>query len=333
MKYSIFCLVDHFHDDERGIPTQYNEVLEQIRVADKLGYETFWLAEHHFENEHGSVASPAVFLAAAARETEQIGLGCAVSVLPLHNPVRVAEDFALLDILSGGRMRFCVGSGYLEHEYAGFNIKFEERVPRLNESLALIQQLWSEPEVCFKGEFFEASKGLNIRPVSAGRPMMAVVRREAAAAMGAKGYPIFMSSLSVKSAEAVRDVVDSYREAYLENGHAPEELHIAYCINLVLDHDGEAARQQGFAGVAKLFAHRGVRRTPENFHEAGLCFFGTPQEAVEAFKIYMESGVTELAVSVAFGGLEHETSMQTLRLFQEEVLPQLHPESTVGRVQ
>lgn len=324
MKYSIFSLVDHYDDSPVGIKKQYKEVQEQIELADSLNFDTFWLAEHHFQNEHGSIASPAVFLSSVSRTTSNIGLGTAVSVLPLHNPIRVAEDFAMLDIISNGRMKFAVGSGYLPHEFEGFNIEFEDRVKMLDESSELIFQLWSQKHVTFQGEYHQFDGGLNVRPVQKlKKPLMATIRNEAIQAMARQGIPIFMSALSVRKIDEVKQMVEGYHDTYDKSKYPKEDRHVAYCLNLVLDQDEEFAKQRGIKALQKLFNNRGIKRTPENFMESGLCFFGTPEQASRIMTSYIESGITELVLSVGFGGIEHEYACRTMELFAKEVLPQL----------
>ncbi|UNL86798.1 LLM class flavin-dependent oxidoreductase [Priestia koreensis] len=327
MKYSIFSLADHYEDSSIHLQSHYKQVQEQIELADQLNYNTFWLAEHHFQNVHGSIMSPAVFLSSVSKTTHNIGLGTAVSVLPLHNPIRVAEDFAMLDLLSGGRMRFAVGSGYLQHEFKGFGVEFSDRISMLNEGMDLILQLWTEEQVDFIGEYYKFSGSLNARPTrNMKKPLVATVRKEAVEAMGKKGMPIFISSLSVKKFEQVKTMVETYREFYQQNHHSDKNHDISYCLNIVLDHDEHVAKQMGFKALQKLFDYREVKRTPENFMESGLCFFGTPQQAVKLISSYEKSGITELVLSVSFGNITHQAACNTMNLFSKEVVPLLEIE-------
>ena len=109
----------------------------QVQAADVLGFESFWIAEHHF-HEYGAVPRPAIFLVAAAQATQRIKLGAAVVVLPFDNPLRTAEDFAMVDVLSNGRLVLGVGSGYLKHEFEGFGVLPEEKRGRFDEGLHVL---------------------------------------------------------------------------------------------------------------------------------------------------------------------------------------------------
>src|SRR5436190_16431327 len=119
MRMSIFSVVDHYPSRERTVARLYAELIAQAELAEQLGYDTFWLAEHHF-HEYGAVPNPAVMLSAIAQRTKTLKLGTAISILTFHNPLTVAESYAMVDVLSGGRLMYGVGSGYLGHEFAGY---------------------------------------------------------------------------------------------------------------------------------------------------------------------------------------------------------------------
>src|SRR5262249_47557182 len=103
----------------------YDEQLEQMEVADALGYDSVWLTEHHF-TEYGILPDPMILAADIARRTKRVRIGMAVSVLPFHNPVRLAEQAAMVDLLSNGRLDLGVGRGYQPQEFARFGITMDE---------------------------------------------------------------------------------------------------------------------------------------------------------------------------------------------------------------
>src|SRR5688572_22096912 len=103
MRYSIFSVQDHYPSMDRTIDTLYEQVIDQCVLADELGYDSFFVAEHHF-HEYGSVPNPAVMLSALAQRTERIKLGPAISILTFHHPLTVAESYAMVDVLSKGRL-------------------------------------------------------------------------------------------------------------------------------------------------------------------------------------------------------------------------------------
>ena len=119
MKLGAFFLMERPHPktDEQV----FRETLEQVRLAEELGYDSVWLAQHHF-SEYGIAGALAVVAAAVARETKRLRIGTAVSILPFQHPIHQAEDWATVDILSGGRLDFGVGRGYQPAEFAGFGV-------------------------------------------------------------------------------------------------------------------------------------------------------------------------------------------------------------------
>jgi alkanesulfonate monooxygenase SsuD/methylene tetrahydromethanopterin reductase-like flavin-dependent oxidoreductase (luciferase family) len=128
------------HVEGRGDLRQvYEETLELFVAADELGFDVGWVAQHHFKREGGSLPSPFPFLAAAAQRTKNIRLGTSVVVLPFENPLRVAEDAAVVDTLSGGRLELGVGSGLGRDEFAAFGVDIEQRSQLTVEGLKVIQ--------------------------------------------------------------------------------------------------------------------------------------------------------------------------------------------------
>ena len=132
---------------------RYRETIEQCVLAEELGYDSVWLTEHHF-TRHGITSDSLVLLAHIAARTEQVRLGTAVLVLPFHDPIRLAEQIALVDHLSNGRLDVGIGRGYQWAEYNGFGIGFDEGSDRFEEALAVLLQAWdTEAPVAFSGTY------------------------------------------------------------------------------------------------------------------------------------------------------------------------------------
>lgn len=147
---------------ERSQKQYYDENIELVDFADQVGLDEVWLAEHHF-SEYGVMPSTQVFGSYIASRTRRVRIGTGVVVLPFHNPIRVAEEFAFLDVLSEGRLDFGVGRGYQPHEFAGYGVPMETSRGVFDESLEVIRMAWSEEEVNFEGEHFRF-KGVRPRP-------------------------------------------------------------------------------------------------------------------------------------------------------------------------
>ena len=116
----------------------YDHWLEQIDAAESLGFDSLWVTEHHFRYFGGMMPSPSILLAAAAQRTKKMRLGAAVSILPMHNPLRIAEEFAMVDQLSGGRVLFGAGRGMHPTEYAVFGADWNNAQQRLPEALDVV---------------------------------------------------------------------------------------------------------------------------------------------------------------------------------------------------
>ena len=128
------------------------EALEQIELADRLGLDEVWLGEHRF-SRHGLLSGIFSFLGQVVARTTHVRIGTAVIVLPLHNPILVAEEVAMLDVLSGGRIDLGIGSGYQRQEFEGIGVDMEESRERFVESVEVMIKAWTEETLTYNGRF------------------------------------------------------------------------------------------------------------------------------------------------------------------------------------
>jgi alkanesulfonate monooxygenase SsuD/methylene tetrahydromethanopterin reductase-like flavin-dependent oxidoreductase (luciferase family) len=147
----------------------YSDVLDQVERAEALGFDDVWLSEHHFI-EDGYCPSLLPVAAAIAARTERIRIGTAVLLLPLHDPIRVAEVAALVDVLSGGRFDLGVGLGYRVGEFEGFGVRRSERVGRAEEGLVLLRRLLGGERVDHDGRYYHC-RGAELRPLPVQKPL------------------------------------------------------------------------------------------------------------------------------------------------------------------
>ena len=131
----------------------FDESFSQIVEAEQMGFDTVWLAEHHFSPERAVLASPMVIASAIAARTERIRTGLAVQVLPLTNPLRVAEEAATVDHISKGRFDFGIGRSGLTKYYQGYNVPYSESRSRFLEALEIIMKAWQEDSLSHEGEY------------------------------------------------------------------------------------------------------------------------------------------------------------------------------------
>jgi hypothetical protein len=127
-------------------------ILREARLADELGFDAVWLAEHHFDATFSTIPSPNLLLAALAMRTERVKLGCAINVLPFHHPLRIAEEGAMLDQLSNGRFQWGIGRGITGHEFHSFRIAPAESRTLFNEIHDAVIDAWRTGRMAFEGE-------------------------------------------------------------------------------------------------------------------------------------------------------------------------------------
>src|SRR5215475_13913019 len=137
-------------------PQRYKDIIAQIELGDVLGFDTAWLGELHFSREFSILADPLMVLAAAAQRTTRIRLGTAVTLLPLHSPVKIAEEAAIADILSDGRIELGCGRGTAPLHYEGYAIPQEESRERFAEALDFILGAWTNDTFSYEGKYFPA---------------------------------------------------------------------------------------------------------------------------------------------------------------------------------
>ena len=142
MDFGYFTLSDnHYENNKRSANQFIEDITAEALYAEQVGMHSAWIGEHHF-NSLGVLSSPDLILAYIAARTHRIRLAPAVTVLPLHHPIRVAEQWATLDLLSNGRVDFAAGRGYDKREYLPFHVSFEDNQSIFEEGLELVRKLW-----------------------------------------------------------------------------------------------------------------------------------------------------------------------------------------------
>jgi len=173
MKFALFILASWLEKDTSAQSRIYDEALEQVEFAEELGFDSVWVAEHH-SSRYGIFPSLTPILSYMAARTKKIRIGTGVSVLPFHNPIRLAEEAAMLDLLSHGRLEFGVGRGSADYEYGNFKVEFDSRDERTREVLDIILGLWTTPEFSYNGKYHQIEK-LTIAPTTLQQPHPPVI--------------------------------------------------------------------------------------------------------------------------------------------------------------
>jgi alkanesulfonate monooxygenase SsuD/methylene tetrahydromethanopterin reductase-like flavin-dependent oxidoreductase (luciferase family) len=200
---------------------RYRDSLEQAVQAEALGFESVWPVEHHFHSEISVMPCPSLFLAAVAARTERLRLGTGIVQLPLHHPLRVAEELATLDVLSGGRAELGIGRGGNAAHFAGYGLSLDHSRERFAEGVSLLQRLFAGERCSFRGRFYQLEDAaLAPRPLRTPSMRVAVTSDETARFAGERGLPIMIAT-HVNPLPRVRVLLDVYGRARAEAGYAP----------------------------------------------------------------------------------------------------------------
>lgn len=326
LRYSVFSVNDHHPRLPRTILELYAQVMGQCELGERLGYDTFFCAEHHF-HEYGVVPDPAVMLSALAQRTRRIRLGTAISILTFHDPRRIAETYSMLDLMSGGRLVFGVGSGYLAHEFVGFDKEPKEKRDRFNENLDIVKRLMAGETLSYNGEFSKSEKAvLNVRPHGNRMPPMyvAVLAREAAYHVGKQKNRIFtVPYASCKNFEDIGAMLAEYRKGRAEAGMAADNDDHVFTLHTYVARTDEEAKAQCKAAYdlyveTRLYAKR---HTYEDILENGICLFGSVETVATKVCRLHEMGIRHIATMHNFGALAPNLVERSMTLFANEVMP------------
>ncbi len=313
-RLGIFCTLDHHEADGLSPRERLRAALDEAAEADGLGLDSFWVAEHHFA-PYGLAADPAVLLGAAAERTARLRLGTAMAVLPFHHPVRAAETFALLDQISGGRLEFGVGSGYLQYEFEGFGVDPEERRSRFDECLAVIRAAWGGGPIRHAGIHFRIdAPALPVLPAQPGGPPIhvGVTRPEAAPFVGRLGLALAtVPYIRMRSLGELAETVAAYRQELPADaaGGVTVAVH-AFCAA----GPGDPALRRA---ERALDLYLRTRVVPGARYAGGapcpdFVLFGEPEAVREGMERLAGAGADRVLAITTFGGLPRADATSSL---------------------
>ncbi|MFI5269890.1 MAG: LLM class flavin-dependent oxidoreductase [Chloroflexota bacterium] len=164
MKFDYYILNSYVRELDGEGPELYAKWIEQVELAEELGYSCAWITEHHFDDYGGMLPSPQLLIASLAQRTSHIRLGTSVSLLPMHQPVRIAEDMAVLDVLTNGRIEVGVGSGMAQTRYGVFGIDPADVRARLEEGVDVLVRAWTHEQFLWDGRFVHCPTPVTVRP-------------------------------------------------------------------------------------------------------------------------------------------------------------------------
>jgi len=346
MQFGLFTLFDFFPGRQDEV-AYYQDTLDLMIYAEKLGFDSVWVGEEHFYS-FGICPSPQIFLTALARETTRLRLGTAISLLPFENPLRKAEDFAVLDILSGGRLDFGVGRGAIPKHFEGFRVSMQESRARYEEALEIIQRAWTQERFSYEGQFWQIPE-LSLSPKPLQKPYPPIYRGtlspESFETAGRKGDRAFVVPwLTAPRPEEVKKRVEIYRALLREHGHdAGPSVFIFF---VFIDRDRRSALAEAQETTRRYVERVSALVPPEAMtafrpsdplkvfielltslpdHLEERVIMGTPHDCRRRLaELRDEFGIEHAAFYLHAGARDIGRARQGLELFAREVIPEFH---------
>ena len=328
----------------------FDEAMEQVDAAERLGLDVMWLAELHFEPRRSVLSAPLSIASAIAARTRRMKIGIAVQVLPLCHPLRLAEEAATVDQLSHGRLIFGVGRSGVAQTYEAYGVSYAESRDRFREILDIVEQAWTKPSFSYNGRY-HSFKDVAVVPKPYQKPTppirIAASTPDTFPAIGRRGAPIF-AAVRHTTWDDLPKQIQTYHDAWEEAGH-PGRGQVFVSAPTYIAETEERARAEPKAsimhfyreqanlleGAARLVdpetAARRMRRVDQLRslrYEDGLrnhALVGTPEAIAERLKtLRREIGLTGILAELNCGGLiPHQQVVSALKLLCEEVKPRL----------
>jgi alkanesulfonate monooxygenase SsuD/methylene tetrahydromethanopterin reductase-like flavin-dependent oxidoreductase (luciferase family) len=335
--------------------------LEQMEWSEELGFDEVWLTEHHFI-DYGLAVDPATLAAAAASRTRRVRIGLAAAILPFHHPLRLAEQLALVDIISRGRLDVGVGRGNRPSEFTGYHIPQQESRERFDEAVEIIVRAWTEDRLSHHGRFFTIPEARVLpKPVQRPHPPLyqVCVSKDGIENTALRGWPMLNSVLFGPVDQLVQNR-DIYVETLRKAGRAPGEVTallrdwgVSRQI-YVADTDARAFEE---AKEAELWYQESFRRfvIPDRIEDAhpslqpgframaerlstvtweGLVretlAFGSPDTVARHIETMRALGVGRVLCWMNFGGLPQDRIRRSMELFAREVMPRFRAPDARG---
>ncbi len=325
----------------------FREGFDLVDAAESWGIDSAWLSEFHFMPDRSVLSSPIVTAGAIAARTKRMRVGMAVYVLPLTNPLRVAEEVATVDQISGGRFDFGIGRSGFVRQYLAYNINYEESQARMGEALDILRAAWSGERFSYEGKHFQVKEALVVpQPVQRPHPPMRMAASTPATyeKVAREGLPLFVG-LRGDGLDSLRVNIEAYHAAWLEEGH--DEPGSVYLRVPVYAAESEAAALEDprenilfyFERQAKLVAAASkdkVKGSSANRSTASqlasLSYediletrvaFGSAPRLIERIRAWQEVlGIDGIVIEVNAGGmLTEDQVLNSIRIVAEDVMP------------
>ncbi len=332
MRFGAHYLPTYVPELDGSVANFYQLMFEQMDGLEGLGFTDVWITEHHFAYYGGIVPHPPTFMSAIARTTQKIRLGVALSVLPFHSPLGVAESYGMVDVISNGRLEMGVGRGNEPHEFRKTHTSQETSGMLTREAIHILRQAWSDEPVNFRGEFFEY-QDVNVlpKPVQRPHPPIWVGGHSAETFRWAaeNGFNLMTLPYMQRDPVQMRANFKMYRDTLSEGGHGKREILGKFHV-YVADSLNDAEREAGVYIQNYNTAHQAAdpdRKlgAARDFHaqiERGFLIAGDAQRCIDSIHRWREdAGLTTMSGTFYFGGMPQDMALKNIRSFAERVMP------------
>lgn len=345
MKFGLFYLPSFDAAVHVDSATLYQQIFEQVELGEALGLSSVWVSEHHFCTYGGDIPNPPLFLAALAQRTTTMRLGTAGVALPLNHPLNSAEQLAMVDAMSGGRLDIGVVRAFLNFEFEALGVDMGESRERFDEAVEILRGTWANERFSFHGKYHQFTDvELRPRPVQQHPRLIvgSVMSPESIISAAHNGFDLMVIPYAV-SLDVVAQQTKLYRDSLEEAGYDPADHHVSAAYHVFVDEDEAAAKDcvrepivryvgyvrdavqadtwskdyPGYQGLAKRF---------ETLMDFDLLYedrtlFGDPPRVQRGIEAAIEAGITDINLVTILPGLEQAKILDSMRLFGAEVMP------------
>ncbi|MEM7018199.1 MAG: LLM class flavin-dependent oxidoreductase [Pseudomonadota bacterium] len=320
------------------VADNFHDAMDQIELAEQLGFAHAFVSEHHFLKA-AVLPSPLIALSYIAARTERIKLGTGLLLLPLHNPVKVAEDTAVLDAISGGRLILGLGQGYRPEEFEGYERRLEDRNKLMREGIQLLRRFWTETDVTFEGEMFNY-KNLNVtpKPIQQTPPIWVGAKVPRAIRVAADLGDVWYAD-PITPIHLIKERREGWLQQMDENGVGRENGSMAYYREFFVGDttenawrnggDGIKAEYTGYLRMNHLVTHDG-QPVPSDREDMvseiveQRATIGDPEHCIQELNGFKQDlGLDHLVLKMKYFGIPSENVKQSMRLAAEQVIPAL----------
>ncbi len=313
-----------------------HETLKEVDLAESMGFNTVWLAEHH-SSRFGLCASASVLGAAVAMRTQRVKIGYAVNVTPLHHPLRLAEEVAFVDQLSNGRVIAGFGPGYAPYEFDLYGVPLDERHERHREGTEIVMKAWREEKFSYHGQYYDFDNvSVLPKPYQRPHPPIAIAAGSPASVIGVAKSALRL--LLLVASDQIDNLLKVYREAAAAAGQLEAEVsarlaHTGVMRTIyVADDDDEARRlaREHSVWLVRMrnqlaFTEVTDKQVDEQVSEflAQRMIAGCPERVVDEINYVAEVGGGEILGWFRWGGMAHREVTASMRLFADRVMPRV----------